>query len=283
VLHPGLPEKPKLSELNTLILKLWIPAVLNFLLIPLVRAQPPPRRARGRPRRMRGCVRLENSTGALQDRKASGRTQLDVWPFPREGELPGAGGAHTPGTLSQLVSRTLLLNRRALSQLVSRTLLLNRRALSQLVSRTLLLNRRALSQLVSRTLLLNRRALSQLVVFAGGGCGRLLGGAHGRHRGAGRAGEISPRPIPPSGDLRHCQADERCSDGVEDQGAEDVLWGMKKSRIDQVSFGKSRLTRAALPFSEDIVNSKGLVKPSCWLVLLNSQVAWELKTGRTNR
>jgi hypothetical protein len=253
VLHPGLPEKPKLSELNTLILKLWIPAVLNFLLIPLVRAQPPPRRARVMQRSMRCCVRLENSTGALQDRKASGRTQLDVWPFPREGELPGAGGAHTPGTLSQLVSRTLLLNRRALSQLVS------------------------------RTLLLNRRALSQLVVFAGGGCGRLLGGAHGRHRGAGRAGEISPRPIPPSGDLRHCQADERCSDGVEDQGAEDVLWGMKKSRIDQVSFGKSRLTRAALPFSEDIVNSKGLVKPSCWLVLLNSQVAWELKTGRTNR
>jgi hypothetical protein len=42
---------------------------------------------------------------------------------------------------------------------------------------------------------------------------------------------------------------ERCSHGVEDQGAEEALWGMKKSRIDQVSFGKSRLTRAALPFS----------------------------------
>jgi hypothetical protein len=25
--------------------------------------------------------------------------------------------------------------------------------------------------------------------------------------------------------LGFCQADERCSDGVEDQGADDVLWG----------------------------------------------------------
>jgi len=31
-----LPAKPQLSELNALILKLWVPAVLNFLLIPLV-------------------------------------------------------------------------------------------------------------------------------------------------------------------------------------------------------------------------------------------------------
>jgi len=33
-----LPAKPQLSELNALILKLWVPAVLNFLLIPLVGA-----------------------------------------------------------------------------------------------------------------------------------------------------------------------------------------------------------------------------------------------------
>jgi hypothetical protein len=31
---------------------------------------------------------------------------------------------------------------------------------------------------------------------------------------------------------------ERCSDGVEDQGAEEALRGMKNSRIDQVSFWK---------------------------------------------
>jgi hypothetical protein len=41
---------------------------------------------------------------------------------------------------------------------------------------------------------------------------------------------------------------ERCSDGVEDQGAEEALYGARR-RISYISFGKSRLTRAARPFS----------------------------------
>ena len=42
-----------------------------------------------------------------------------------------------------------------------------------------------------------------------------------------------------------------CSDGGEDQGAEEALvWGMKKTtrRFIHVSFGNSRLARAAPPF-----------------------------------
>jgi hypothetical protein len=54
---------------------------------------------------------------------------------------------------------------------------------------------------------------------------------------------------PPLTELRLAKLIERCSDGVEDQGAEDVLWGRTSQEFNQVSFGKSRPTRAALPFS----------------------------------
>jgi len=39
------------------------------------------------------------------------------------------------------------------------------------------------------------------------------------------------------------------SDGGEDQGAEEAFMGQKKAKNHHVSFGKSRLARAALPFS----------------------------------
>ena len=44
---------------------------------------------------------------------------------------------------------------------------------------------------------------------------------------------------------------ERCSDGGEDQGAEEALWGRRrqKAKNHYVSFGKIRLARAALSFS----------------------------------
>jgi hypothetical protein len=42
---------------------------------------------------------------------------------------------------------------------------------------------------------------------------------------------------------------ERCSDGGEDQGAEEAFMGQKKANNHDVSFGKSRLARVALPFS----------------------------------
>jgi len=39
------------------------------------------------------------------------------------------------------------------------------------------------------------------------------------------------------------------SDGGEDQGADEAFMGQKKAKNQLVSFGKSRLARAALPFS----------------------------------
>jgi len=48
----------------------------------------------------------------------------------------------------------------------------------------------------------------------------------------------------PAACLRTVQLIERCSAGVEDQGAEEVLWGQKENR--HVSFWKPALVRAAL-------------------------------------
>jgi len=44
---------------------------------------------------------------------------------------------------------------------------------------------------------------------------------------------------------------ERCSDGGEDQGVEEACMGQKKAKNHHVSFDKSLLARAALPFSVD--------------------------------